>query len=101
MKDTGNIIEEIRQRKVSDSFKSILIKAGFKDVPWDRCPQGFQKANYPCYSNEEKNIWCEVYAGDRVPYCWLIGPNTNPRGIFFNEPKELRSFIKSNKQSKP
>jgi hypothetical protein len=49
------------------TFIQVLRAHGFKKMRWDKCPQGFQESNYPCYSHEEKNIWCEVYLTDKPP----------------------------------
>ena len=80
-------------------FISILIANGFKKMPWDKCPRGFETANYPCYYHGQKNIWAEVYLSDLVPYMFIVGDNIKPTGTLklgtmIDEPKQLQKFLK-------
>jgi hypothetical protein len=75
---------------------NILIAKGFKKMPWNKCPQGFEKAGYPCFSHEAKNIWIEVYATDKPPYGWVIGRGIGDNfghGKFFYSTKELKEIL--------
>jgi hypothetical protein len=75
---------------------NILISKGFKKMAWNKCPQGFEKSGYPCFSHEKKNIWVELYLTDTPAYGWLIGPGTkraNNRGQFFYSTKELKEIL--------
>ncbi len=76
------------------TFVSILNSFGFVKMSWDKCPRGFEKANYPCYANESRNIYCELYLGDKIPYGWIISSTLPPRGKFFESPKELQLILK-------
>lgn len=80
------------------TFVSVLKSFGFKKMPWNKCPQGFEKSNYPCYSNAEKNQWCELYLSDEIPYGWIIGNGIKTTksylgGKFFETPKELNQIL--------
>lgn len=81
-------------------FIATLLANGFKKVPWNKCPQGFEKANYPCYSNEEKNIWAEVYLDEKWQYMFIEGDNIKPTGTLqlgtmIDEPKDLKTLLKT------
>lgn len=67
--------------------ESFLKKSGFVKMPWSKCPQGFEKANYRCYSNSEKNIWVELYLSDKPAYGWVISPE-----LIGNSPVGGRTF---------
>lgn len=40
---------------------AFLLKKGYTQAPWDKCPQGFKKANYPCYQHKDYNVWIQLY----------------------------------------
>ncbi len=74
-----------------------LTSNGFKKVDWDKCPRGYERANYPCYSNEERNIWAEVYLGEKLPYMWIVGDGVKSKshvgGQFIDSPKILDEVL--------
>lgn len=76
---------------------SILRSFGFTKVHWDKCPQGFKKAGYPCYSNKS-GAWVELYLSDTIPYGRISANGlTSPDkfgGIFFDSDKQLITFLK-------
>lgn len=73
-------------------YISILTSNGFNKMPWNKCPQGFEKANYPCYSHKEKNIWAEVYLSDPWPYLFIVGGGIKPQHI--DDPQRLKELLK-------
>ena len=82
-----------------DSFVGVLKSFGFKNVPWDKCPRGFEESKYKCFTMKDVNVWAEVYTTDIPPYMWIIGDSKladfgRPgRGRFFNEPSHLKKFL--------
>ena len=82
---------------IGAEFVKILRANGFKKMSWDKCPQGFKEKNYPCYSNESKNIYAEVYTTDKPAYMWIIGPDIGdkkyPGGKHFWESKDLVNLL--------
>lgn len=80
-------------------FIDTLIENGFKKVPWNKCPQGYEKANYPCYSHEEKNVWAEVYLDKGWQYMFIEGANIKPKGTLqlgtmIDYHKDLKALLK-------
>lgn len=77
---------------------TLLKSLGFKKQPWNKCPQGFKEYNYPCYSHEEKNMWCELYLSDTLPYGWIVGAGIKGTGIggggFFYSLPDLQKILK-------
>jgi hypothetical protein len=77
------------------TFVSVLRSFGFKKVKWEKCPQGFKQANYPCYSHPSINSWAEVYPKEQ--YMLLQDEHLNKNhwlGKHFNTPKDLYNYMK-------
>lgn len=68
-------------------YESILEEAGFEQSPWDKCPQGFEKSDYPCYTLKGHNVWVEIYKTDPIPYGRL-------NDKFFDTANELKKLLK-------
>lgn len=84
---------------MNNNYETILRRFGYKKVPWNKCPQGFEKANYPCYTHKDHNVWVEVYKTDPLPYGWIIADSTKSslgtnRGQFFDDIRELQFLLK-------
>jgi hypothetical protein len=74
------------------TYISILKSFGFKKVSWDKCPKGFQEANYPCYTHPTINAWAEVYPKEH--YMMLQDEQIKGYlGKHFNEPSELKKHL--------
>lgn len=88
-----------------DTFIRVLREFGLKRMPWDKCVKGFKESNYPCYSDEKNNRYCEVYLGDKLPYVWIVGngikPTQFPGGLFFDDPADLRKLLSSLNPTNP
>lgn len=81
-----------------NAFVKILKDNGFKKVPWDRCPQGYQESNYQCFEHVYYNRWAEVYLSDPYPYVYIVGDGIAERlnylgGQHINEPKDLENLF--------
>lgn len=76
-----------------ETFISVLKKFGFKKAAWDKCPQGFKEANYPCYLHPTINAWAEVYPKE---YYMLLQDEhiKGYLGKHFSEPSELEQHLK-------
>lgn len=77
------------------AFISVLKSFGFKQQVWSKCPQGFEKANYPCFYHTDLNYWAEVYKSDKPPYMLLEGHGVGQRGKFFDDSDSLKIFLKT------
>ena len=75
------------------TFLQSIKGLGFRKVPWDKCPRGFQDSNYQCFYNKAKNIWVEIYLTDRPPYSQVQSNKTGYLGEFFYEPDQLQSYL--------
>lgn len=85
--------EQIIEGKAT--FISVLRSFGFKKVRWEKCPQGFKQAGYPCYSHPLINAWAEVYP--KEGYMLLQDEHLNKGcwfGKHFNTPTELQKYMK-------
>jgi hypothetical protein len=49
---------------------ALLIKKGYTQAPWDKCPQGFKESNYPCYQHKDHNVWVQLYPNEKYGHIY-------------------------------
>ncbi len=84
-----------------DDVELFLINEGFLRQPWHKCPQGYQKANYPCYYKVDMNAWCEWYKTDNPKYGSIIADgikSTTKSGVCFDTLDQLKEILESTKR---
>jgi hypothetical protein len=87
-----------------EPFISVLREFGFKKVSWDKCPQGFKEAGFPCYTHPAVNCFASVYTKENYMHLddEIINKSSHLGKHFFYASdlrKHLNKFYTANKTS--
>lgn len=76
-------------------FIALLISKGYTQAPWNKCPQGFEKANYPCYQHSQHNAWVQLYIEEKYGH---IYSDDFRGGRHFDNVADLKTYLPKNKK---
>lgn len=68
----------------------LLLKEGYTQAPWNKCPQGFEQAKYLCFEHADHNVWIQLYPTEKYGHIYL---NEYPSGREFQTVEQLKNLL--------